>query len=495
MQRKSVSQTYFEATAVVLISGLLVMFLLQMSMTIRYFGTQRRDTLTATLDIAQARAEMIMASDVHPKDLEDNETLRRELMLINDATQTLLVVVDSEGNALRLNEKAAKVTGAKFSADALARLDAGKDVFVQSDMGGLFDSKYYILARRLDIGEDHAYILACFSGSDMYGYAGDMLSIFVLSAGLMLLVSSILSILLTNRITRPLHDIGQAARRFGGGDLTARVAVQGDDEVAGLAQTFNSMAANIESIDHSRSQFMGNIAHELRTPMTSIKGFVDGMLDGTIPPELQQHYLEVVSQESGRLARLVQNMLDITRLEAGEYKVHAQDYDVWHTITGVVLTNEQRITDGKVEIADLAPVTTLVHADPDLVHQVLQNLMDNALKFTPPGGRISFEAKRSQPGFVEVSITNTGAGISPEALPFVFERFYKEDKSRGLNAKGSGLGLHICKVLVTLSGGTIRVESEQGSWCRFSFTLPEPAQATIADRLARRPAPKTPENG
>ena len=108
-----------------------------------------------------------------------------------------------------------------------------------------------------------------------------------------------------------------------------------EDEVAALAQTFNSMAANIESIDRSRSQFMGNIAHELRTPMTSIKGFVDGMLDGTIPPELQHHYLEVVSQESGRLARLVQNMLDITRLEAGEYKVNAQDYDVWHTITGV----------------------------------------------------------------------------------------------------------------------------------------------------------------
>ena len=326
----------------------------------------------------------------------------------------------------------------------------------------------------MNVGDSHFYLLACMRSSTINEYVGDMFSSFILSAGLTLLLSSVLSIVLTNRITQPLHDIGEAARRFGGGDFSARVAPSGDDEITSLAQTFNSMAVNLESIDKSRSQFMGNLAHELRTPMTSVKGFVDGMLDGTIPPEMQHHYLEIVSQETGRLARLVQNMLDITKLEAGEYKVHARSYDVWETLTGVLLANEQRVLAGKIVINDLAPVPTMVYADPDLVHQVVQNLMDNALKFTPPGGNIRFEVKRLQPGIVEVSITNTGEGISPEALPFVFQRFYKEDASRGLNAKGSGLGLHICKVLITLSGGTIRVDSKQGEWCRFTFTLPEP---------------------
>ena len=217
---------------------------------------------------------------------------------------------------------------------------------------------------------------------------------------------------------------------------------------------------------------MGNIAHELRTPMTSIKGFVDGMLNGTIPPEMQHHYLELVSQEAGRLARLVQNMLDITKLEAGEYQVHATTYDVWESITGVVLGNEQRIEDGQVQILGLEPTRTQVYADPDLVYQVIYNLMDNALKFTPPEGSISFRVQR-QGGSVKVSITNSGKGIAPEALPFVFERFYKEDKSRGLNIKGAGLGLHICKVLITMQGGAISVDSKEGEWTTFSFTLPE----------------------
>ena len=354
------------------------------------------------------------------------------------------------------------------------RLDGGEDVYGRDDLGGLLDQKYYILARRMNVGDSHFYLLACMRSSTINEYVGDMFSSFILSAGLTLLLSSVLSIVLTNRITQPLHDIGEAARRFGGGDFSARVAPSGDDEITSLAQTFNSMAVNLESIDKSRSQFMGNLAHELRTPMTSVKGFVDGMLDGTIPPEMQHHYLEIVSQETGRLARLVQNMLDITKLEAGEYKVHARSYDVWETLTGVLLANEQRVLAGKIVINDLAPVPTMVYADPDLVHQVVQNLMDNALKFTPPGGNIRFDVKRLQPGIVEVSITNTGEGISPEALPFVFQRFYKEDASRGLNAKGSGLGLHICKVLITLSGGTIRVDSKQGEWCRFTFTLPEP---------------------
>ena len=229
---------------------------------------------------------------------------------------------------------------------------------------------------------------------------------------------------------RPIEDISEAARRLGSGDFTARAPVDGCVELADFATTFNNMAARLQTIDNSRGQFMGNIAHELRTPMTTIKGFIDGMLDGTIPPEETKHYLGIVSQETGRLARLVQNMLDITKLEAGEVPIHAQTYDLWKTVTDVVLSDEQRIEDGKIDIQGLGGDPLLIYADPDFVHQVVYNIVDNAIKFTPAGGTISFAAER-RGNMVEVRIENTGAGIAPEALPFVFERFYKEDRSRG----------------------------------------------------------------
>ena len=308
----------------------------------------------------------------------------------------------------------------------------------------------------------------------MATYMADIFSTFILSAGLMMLLASIISIVITGRLVRPLRHISEAAGRFGRGDFSARAPSDPTcEEIDQLADTFNDMAQNLERADTARSQFMGNIAHELRTPMTSIKGFVDGMLDGTIPPELYDHYLGLVSEESGRLTRLIRNMLDITKLEAGEYQANAQSYDIWKTLTGVVFAAEKRIEAEKIQVEglELDPVT--VYADPDLVYQVVANLVDNALKFTPQGGTLELSAKPDRTGsWVTVSVKNTGPGIEEEALPFVFDRFYKEDKSRGLNVKGSGLGLHICKVLVSLSGGRIWAESKQGEWCRFSFTLP-----------------------
>ena len=195
-------------------------------------------------------------------------------------------------------------------------------------------------------------------------------------------------------------------------------------------------------------------------------------LDGTIPPELYNHYLGVVSQEVGRLTRLIQNMLDLSKLESGEYQVNARMFNIWETLTGVALSAEQRINDGMIELEGLTmDEKVLVYADPDLIHQVAYNLLDNAIKFTPAGGTIRFSVEKLGPE-AEISIWNSGQGISPEALPYVFQRFYKEDRSRGLHARGAGLGLNICKVLVNLSGGQIRVESQQGEWCRFVFTLP-----------------------
>ena len=427
---RSVSGEVFATFASLLLVALVLMCMLQTGLSCAYFAQERKSALTAVLDGATAMAETY-ASEGNIVTLPggDNELVERAktgFELFNTSSDALVFVADRDGNIL---------------------MHTGKDV------------------------GSEGYLFAATPVHALAVYIRSILTMFLLSSAVILIVCGILCMVLARRITWPIEQISQAAKRLGGGDFTARAPVTGCQELADFATTFNNMAGRLQNIDNSRGQFMGNIAHELRTPMTSIKGFIDGMLDGTIPESEYKHYLGVVSQETGRLARLVQNMLDITKLESGEVKGTPKNYDIWSTVTDVVLSDERRIEDGKIDIQGLGPTGTMVYADPDFIHQVVYNIVDNAIKFTPPDGVIKFDIQQEN-DMVRVTIENTGDGIAPDALPFVFERFYKEDRSRGLNTRGSGLGLHICKVLITLSGGQIKAESEMGKWCRFTFTLP-----------------------
>ena len=472
--RKTISNMYFTTTAILLVAGITVMGCVQMYLSMSYFVSERKSALSSVVQVAAKQVSLLQQGEELPQlSEEDRDRVQRAIGIVSETSDSSLLLADAQGNVV-LAAGFDQALGAQIPRNVLDQMVGGqKAMFDSGTLGGVYDKGQYTAGCVLTdaAGQVRGYAFASSNTSALNGYVADMFSTFILSAGLMLLISSLLSVVFTTRLTLPLRRIAEAARKFGAGDFSTRVPVEGEDEVAQLAVTFNNMAANLEAIDSSRSNFMGNIAHELRTPMTSVKGFVDGMLDGTIPPELYNHYLGVVSQEVGRLTRLIQNMLDISKLEAGEYQVNARSYDVWESITGAALAAEQRIESGKIQIQGLVPERTMVYADPDLVHQVVYNLLDNAIKFTPEEGVIRFGVTRSG-GQVTVSIWNTGPGIAPEALPFVFDRFFKEDRSRGLNTRGSGLGLHICKVLVNLSGGKIWVESQEGEWCRFSFTLP-----------------------
>ena len=472
--RKTISNVYFATTAILLVAGITVMGFVQMYLSMSYFVGERKSALSGVVQVAAKQVSLLQQGEDLPQlSEEDRDRMQQAIGIVSETSDSSLLLADAQGNVV-LAAGFDQALGAQIPRNVLDQMAGGqKAMFDSGTLGGVYDKGQYTAGCVLTdaAGQVRGYAFASSNISALNGYVADMFSTFILSAGLMLLISSLLSVVFTTRLTLPLRRIAEAARKFGAGDFSTRVPVEGEDEVAQLAVTFNNMAANLEAIDSSRSNFMGNIAHELRTPMTSVKGFVDGMLDGTIPPELYNHYLGVVSQEVGRLTRLIQNMLDISKLEAGEYQVNARSYDVWESITGAALAAEQRIESGKIQIQGLVPERTMVYADPDLVHQVVYNLLHNAIMFTPVEGVIRFGVTRSG-GQVTVSIWNTGPGIAPEALPFVFDRFFKEDRSRGLNTRGSGLGLHICKVLVNLSGGQIWVESQEGEWCRFSFTLP-----------------------
>ena len=476
--RKSISTAFFSLVSTLMVLGIVLMGCSEWVLFKNYFAKDRYETLDQVVNVAKRTAEYLVNSGTMPQGAE-LDALNTKLEIIGESAEAYLFFTDGQGNVLIASDPAKLTTGTVpldicQRANAVADPDA-RHYHAFSDLGGALTEKSYISVVQTTDAQSPVcgWLFLCSSGAQLTDFKQQFWSNFLMSACVMLLCASVLTRLLMRQLTDPLQKVTDAAQRFGGGDLSVRVeGVEGDGEVADLARTFNQMAENIQSNDNSRGQFMGNIAHELRTPMTTIKGFVDGILDGTIPPDMQNHYLQLVSEETGRLARLIQNMLDLSKLESGEYQVNARMFNIWETLTGVALSAEQRINDGMIDLEGLTmDEKVLVYADPDLIHQVAYNILDNAIKFTPAGGTIKFHVEKLGPE-VEISIWNSGQGISPEALPYVFQRFYKEDRSRGLHARGAGLGLNICKVLVNLSGGQIRVESQQGEWCQFVFTLP-----------------------
>ena len=473
--RKSISVAFFSLVSTLMVLGIVLMGASEWVLFKNYFAKDRYETLDQVVGVTQRTAQYLVQQAELPEG-DELDALSTKLEIIGESAEAYLFFTDNDGRVM-IASSPDKLESLTVPEEMMEKIDASDADYyhVFGTLGGMLDGKSYITVSEMrnENGQPSGYLFLCSSGEQLTQFKQQFWSNFLLSACVMLLCASILTKILMRQLTDPLQKVTDAAQRFGGGDLSVRVeGVEGEGEAADLARTFNRMADNIQMNDNSRGQFMGNIAHELRTPMTTIKGFVDGILDGTIPPDMQNHYLQLVSEETGRLARLIQNMLDLSKLESGEYQVNARMFNIWETITGVALSAEQRINDGMIDIDGLTmDEKVLVYADPDLIHQVVYNLLDNAIKFTPAGGTIRFGVEKLGPE-AEISIWNSGQGISPEALPYVFQRFYKEDRSRGLHARGAGLGLNICKVLVNLSGGQIRVESQQGEWCRFVFTLP-----------------------
>lgn len=264
-----------------------------------------------------------------------------------------------------------------------------------------------------------------------------------------------------------------ATKRYARGDFSYRVDSHGSgEELSELASALNSMAKALAVLESSRRSFVANVSHELKTPMTTIGGFIDGMLDGTIPPDQQKHYLEIVSAEVKRLSRLVMTMLNMSKIEAGELKLQPSKFDISAQLFQVFLLFEQSIERKKIEIAGLEEMKSVtVEADPDMIHQVLYNLIDNAVKFTQEGGQITASVL-SDSEKVIVRIRNTGLGVSSEEINRIFERFYKVDKSRSFDVKGAGLGLYIVKSIIEMHGGQITAKSEEGKYTEFVFWLP-----------------------
>lgn len=278
----------------------------------------------------------------------------------------------------------------------------------------------------------------------------------------------------TKRTTKPIEEMIQAMGRYAKGDFSYHVSTTGSTrDMEQMAFALNKMVDELAVDNEAKKSFVANVSHELKTPMTTIGGFVDGILDGTIPPEKEKEYLSTVSSEVKRLSRLVVSMLNLSKIESGEVKIQPSKYNISSQIFEALIAMEQRLEEKKINIEGLDDISEVkIYADRDLLHQVLYNLLDNAVKFTDEGGTISFFAHEDENN-VSITIRNTGAGLSKEDISRIFERFYKVDKSRSFDVKGVGLGLYIVRTIINMHDGIIFADSVQGEYTEFTFTLPQ----------------------
>lgn len=343
--------------------------------------------------------------------------------------------------------------------------------YIYGNCDGAFSEDFHIMGVSFSANGPEYYMLAYSSKADQDNYIWNITEIFCVSAVMVLVIVMFLVYFATLKLTEPIKEIAEVSKKIGAGDFSVTLPEYNIAEFEQLSNAFNDMAANLKNYDVMRNSFLANVSHELRTPMTSIGGFVDGLLDGTIPKEQEKHYLRIISSEVHRLARLVKSMLNLAKIEAGELKPSMTSFSVLEPIVDTLVTFESRLEAKKIEVKGLDVDRVTIYADNDLVHQVMYNLIENAIKFVNDEGYIEFNFNPVGDMTV-ISIKNSGEGLEEDELPLVFDRFYKTDKSRGLDATGVGLGLNIVRSIVKLHGGKIMVRSVKGEYTEFVFTLP-----------------------
>ncbi|MBL0385582.1 HAMP domain-containing protein [Tumebacillus sp. ITR2] len=295
--------------------------------------------------------------------------------------------------------------------------------------------------------------------------------LFALASMISFTITGLFTCYLSKKITAPLREMNRAAYEIAKGQFDRKVNVTTNDELAQLGDTFNYMAQELASLDQMRKDFVANVSHDLRSPLTSIHGFVRAFLDDTIPDARKRHYLTVMKEQTERMIKLVNDLLDMARIEAGQLEIRPDIFNLSELVRLVVARMEPDFLFKQVNVELISDESEdiLVLADLDRIDQVIVNLIQNAVQFSPPGSTVVLLLKKEKQAVV--SIRDDGPGIRQEDLPIIWERFYKADKSRTKKA-GTGLGLSIVKHIVALHHTDIHVESEVGQGTTFTFTLP-----------------------
>ncbi len=468
--KKSVFSRIFSVNIIIVVLGIMSMALVEYMLISKYIYKERVDTLK---DNAKAIASFI-DSGTSVERLENflygfSRSTDKNILIIDKDRKVIMASADSA-----VYDQSIKYVAAEYCSEVLSN----RESFVSGTLGGIYRTEMFTLQVPVVNGANRDVIGAVFISStvpEMNRMKLQISRIIGLSILFVVFVTFIFSFAVSRKISQLIKQIGTAAKKFAKGDYSSRVEEgrkgYNITEISELAHTFNDMASDLERADEVRESFISDVSHELRTPMTTIAGFVDGILDDTIPPERQRDYLVIVKDEITRLSSLVNSFLDITRLKNGKLQLEMTDFDINEVIRRTVINFENRIEEKGINVSiEFDDESCFVRADVDSIRRVLTNLLDNAIKFTNEGGEIKVSVKCVQQE-AQVSVYNTGCGIAENELKMIFERFYKVDRSRSINRNGTGIGLYIVKDILNSHGKDIKVSSREGEYAEFSFRL------------------------
>lgn len=476
---------FFIFSAIVLISFLIIGLALMVFIS-GFLRTQNRNSTSLyAKEISSTMTELVESSTTNRNPEGAALILLNSLDLMSDCTGYDVFICNKDGSVAACAEM---LTGFKLTSNSCEKhkdLNLSKAYIQKAKNGGFsefstMDSFYYsvnsVSMEPIFVNEEFtgiAVVAAPIEGA-MLQNLETVLKMFLFAAGLALILVTIAVYIMTERIAKPIRNLENATRCYSSGDFTYRVPeLRSHDELAGLITKFNSMATSLEQLENSRRSFVANVSHEFKTPMTTIGGFINGILDGTIPPEKQNYYLEIVSSEINRLSKMVTMMLNISKIETGNADLTIEQFDISQKLVTTFLGFEQLVSKKNIEVEGFEDLpSTIVHGDSAMIDQVIYNLVDNAVKFTNDGGKILINAATDKK-YVYFSVTNSGKGIPKKDIGKVFERFFKVDQSRSTDVKSTGLGLFLVKSIVDLHGGTITVESEPDNFTRFTVKLPK----------------------
>lgn len=410
----------------------------------------------------------------------DSDVIRQIYVLsiarVAKEDELTVLITDADGNI----EMGAKPDGTTYtlpgyhiSNEVVAEMHKNGSYASVGSLGVLSESSFYTVGTCVkdDNGDADLMIFVSTQDPNSAGVVRHSTQTLVLIMLVTLVVMLVISFMISQHVTRPLKTIAAAAKEFAGGNFDVRVPEDNRCyEIDELAVSFNNMARDLDQLEELTRGFISNVSHEFKTPMTTIGGFVDGMIDGTIPEEQRDKYLRIIAEETRRLSRMVNRMLDAAKIQSGELLLSPAPFDFSAMTSQIILSFEQKIEKKKLEVECELDDRLIVMGDRDHLYRAVYNLVDNAVKFIDEGGRLTLRA-HPEGDFCAFSISNTGAGISAEDLPHVFDRFYKADRSRSMDKTGAGLGLYIVKNIINLHGGEISVRSDGGE-TEFEFTLP-----------------------
>ena len=465
---------YFLTNAVIILLSFAVMSMILSVVLNGYIARSEYKTLN---NYCQKISELITEESLQ-KDSEDFIKIVNIANSLSSVSNTDIFVTDSSGKIIICGCKDWQVDNDCFHTDYTVSqkfLDiANNQKKISITTLDIYQKPHYMASKTVkdSNGERIACVFSLAPLSIVKGLMKTMSRLYLISAIVPIVLMFFAIYIMTYRLTKPLKLMSSASKAMAKGDFSKRIPVTSDDEIGELAVSFNMMTNSLSQLESMRKSFVANISHELKTPMTTIGGFIDGILDGTIEEEKQKYYLEIVSGEVKRLSRLVYSMLSMAKLESGEFKLNPKTFDFREMLCTIVIGQEKRILEKNIDIIGLDEVEqTEIFADKDLIHQVVYNLVDNAIKFVDVSGKIDFKLSNNKENLTFI-ITNSGEGIPKKELGYVFERFYKLDKSRSDNKNSTGLGLYIVKMIVNTHGGNIAVASKEGEYTSFKVVLP-----------------------